>query len=118
MGWGLSLSGLRPDQIRTLVSTAADSSHSVIMGNLVATLVSSFLIGSSLFLQFTRTIMKSQLGLKFGKIELGTEKLAAPERLKKIPIYYNGRNVVIALVPSFWDESSPFLQVTRTTIKA
>ena len=64
---------------------AANSSHMVIMGNnLVNTLASSFLIGSSL-LQVTRTIIKSRLGSKFEKIRPGTEELAAPERLKKSP---------------------------------
>ena len=49
----------------------------------MTTLVSSFLIGSSLFLQVTRTTIKSRMGSKFGKIGPGTEELAAPERLKK-----------------------------------
>ena len=48
----------------------------------MTTLASSFLIDSSLFLQVTRTIIKSRLGLKFGKIRPGPEELAAPERLK------------------------------------
>ena len=38
--------------------------------------------------------------------------------LVKIPYTYNGRIVVSTLVRSFLDESSSFLQVTRTTIKA
>ena len=86
MGWGIVCIRFGPDQISTLISMAANSSHMVIMGNnLVTTLASSFLIGSSLFLQVTRTIIKSRLGLKFGKIRPGTEELAAPERLKKSP---------------------------------
>ena len=73
----MSVSGFGPDQIRTLVSM-------VIMGkNLATTLASSFWIGSSVFLQVTRTIIKSRLGLKFGKMGPGTEELAAPERSKK-----------------------------------
>ena len=52
----------------------------------MTTLTLSFLIGSSLFLQATRTIIKSRMDLKFGKIRSGTEKLAALEPLKKIPI--------------------------------
>ena len=31
-GWGLTALGLGPEQIRTLVSMASDSSHRVIMG--------------------------------------------------------------------------------------
>ena len=50
----------------------------------MTTLVSSFLIGSSIFLQVTRTTIKSRLGLKFGKVRPGTEELAAPEHLKKL----------------------------------
>ena len=43
-----------------MVSMATDSSHRVIMGkNLVTTLTTSFLIGSSLFLQETRTTIKA-----------------------------------------------------------
>ena len=45
-------------------------------------------------------------------------ELAALERLKKIPLTYNGGNLVSTLAPSFLIGSSSFLQVTRTTIKA
>ena len=45
-------------------------------------------------------------------------ELASLERLKKSQKTYNGRNVVSTLVLSFLNGSSPFLQVTRTTIKA
>ena len=45
-----------------------------------------FLIGSSSFLLVLRTTIKSQMGLKFGKIRSGTVDLAAVERLKKIPV--------------------------------
>ena len=38
----------------------------------MTTLVTSFLIGSSLDLQVTRTTIKSQMGSKFGKIGPGT----------------------------------------------
>ena len=51
----------------------------------MTTLASSFLIGAYLFLQVTRTTIKSQMGSKFGKIGPGTEELAAPEPLKKSP---------------------------------
>ena len=75
--WGggegvLAALGLGIDWIRTLVSMATDSSHRVIMGeNLVTTLTPSFLIVFSLFLQVTRTTIKSWMGLKFGTIEQG-----------------------------------------------
>ena len=48
----------------------------------MTTLASSFLIGSSLFLQVTRTTIKSRMGLKFSKIGLGTDELAAFKHLK------------------------------------
>ena len=60
--WGgvLTALGFWPDRIRTLVSMATGSSHRVIMGeNLVTTLAPSFLICSTLFLQVTRTTIKS-----------------------------------------------------------
>ena len=84
----------------------------------MTTLAPSFLIGSSLFLQVTRTTIKSRIGFKFGKIGPGTYELAALERLEKSPYTYSGRNVVTTLVPSFLDGSSSLLQVTRQTIKA
>ena len=52
----------------------------------MTTLAPSFLICSSLFLQVTRTTIKSRMGPKFGMIQLGTYELAALERLEKIPI--------------------------------
>ena len=52
----LTALGFGLDPIRTLVSMATDSSRRVLMEkNLVTTLALSFLIGSSLFLQVTRT---------------------------------------------------------------
>ena len=42
------------------------------MNNIVTNLAPLFLLESSLFLQVTRTIKKSQMGLKFGKIQHGT----------------------------------------------
>ena len=84
----------------------------------MTTLSPSFWIGSSLFLQVTRTTIKSRMGLKFGKIRRRTSELAAFEYLEKSPLTYNGRNVVITIEPSFLNGSSSFLQVTRTIIKA
>ena len=49
----------------------------------MTTLATSFLIGSSVFLQVMRTNIKSRMGSKFGKIGPGTYELAAldPHRL-------------------------------------
>ena len=86
------------------------------MNNVVTTLAPSFSIGSSLFLQATRTHIKSRVGLKFGPIRPWTVELAVLERLEKSPKTW--KNVVTTLVPSFLDGSSSFLQVTRPTIQA
>ena len=83
----------------------------------MTTLAPSFLICSSLFLQVTRTTIKSRMGSKFGRIQPGTYELAALERLEKSPLTFNGKNVVTTLVPSFLDGSSSFLQIIRSTIK-
>ena len=68
----------------------------------MTTLAPSFLIGSSLFMQVTRTTIESLIGSKFGKNRPWTAELAALERLEKSPYTYNGRNVVTTQVPSFW----------------
>ena len=63
--------GCGPDRIRTLVSLVTDISHRVIIGkNLVNTLALSFLIGSSSFLQVTRTTIISSTSSRFGQIGL------------------------------------------------
>ena len=51
----------------------------------MTTLAPSFLIGSSLFLQVTRTLIKSRMGSKFGSIRQRTYELAALECLEKSP---------------------------------
>ena len=51
----------------------------------MTTLVHSFLIVSSLFLQITRTTIKSRMGSKFDRFGPGTYELAALERLEKSP---------------------------------
>ena len=84
----------------------------------MTTLAPSFFICSSLFLQVTRTAIKSRMGLNFSRIRQGTYELAVLERLEKSPYTYNGRNIVTTLVPSFLDGSSSFLQIRRPTIKA
>ena len=54
------------------------------MNNVVTTLASSFLIGSS-FLQATSKPIISQMGSKFGRIRPGTYELPALEHLEKSP---------------------------------
>ena len=83
----------------------------------MTTLAPSFLIGTSLFLQVTRTTIKSRMGSKLGSIRRRTYELAALERLEKSPLTINGGNVVTTLVPLFSNGSSSFLQVTRSAIK-
>ena len=56
------------------------------MDNVVTTPVPSFFIGSSSFVQVTRSTIKAYMGLKLGQIRSGTVELAALERLKKITI--------------------------------
>ena len=51
----------------------------------MTTLAPSFFIGSSLFLEVTRTTIKSYMGSKLGSIRQRTYKLAALERLEKSP---------------------------------
>ena len=51
----------------------------------MTTLAPSFLNDSSLFLQVTKTTIKSGMGSKFGKIGLGTYELPALELLEKSP---------------------------------
>ena len=59
--------GFWPDRIRALVSMATDSYHCAIMGeNVVATLATSFLTGSSSFLGITRTTITSRMSSNFG----------------------------------------------------
>ena len=51
----------------------------------MTTLTPSFLIGTSLFLQVTRTTIKSWMGSKLGSIGRMTYELAALEHLEKSP---------------------------------
>ena len=53
--------------------------------NLVSTLAPSFLIGSSSYLQVTRTSIISRISTNFSKIRPRTAELAALEHLKKFP---------------------------------
>ena len=88
------------------------------MNSVVTTLAPSFLIGSSSFLQATRTPIKSLMDSKLGSIRRRTYELAALERLEKSPKTYNWRNVVTIQVLSILNGSSLFLHTIRTTIKA
>ena len=68
------------------MSMATDSSHRVIMGeNVVSSLAPSFLIGSSSYLQLTRTTIISRTSSNLGQIRPRTAELAALERLEKSP---------------------------------
>ena len=62
----------------------------------------SFLIGSSSFLQVTKTTIKAWMSLNFGGISPLTAELAALERLKKT------YKLVSTLAPSFLFGSSFF----------
>ena len=66
-------------------------------GNFVSTLAPPFLIGSSSFLQVTRTTIKAWMSSNLGRIPPLTSELAALERLKK-----TSYNLVSTLGPSFF----------------
>ena len=73
-------------EIRPDATTGFHGNHRVIMGeNVVSTLAPSFLIGSSSYLQVTKTSIISRTSLKFGQIGPRTAELAALERLEKSP---------------------------------
>ena len=72
-----------------------------LMFNVVSTLAPSFLIGSSSYLQVTRTSITYWASSKFGQIGPRTAELAALGHLEKIHMTYNGRNLVNTLAPSF-----------------
>ena len=55
---------------------------------------------------------------KFGRIRPRTPELAALERMKKIPLTYNGENNVITFSTLFLIGSFSYLQVMRTCIGA
>ena len=75
----------------------------------LATLAPSFLFGSSLFLEVTRTSITSQMSSNFDQIRLLTAELSALS-VWKINIF-----VVATLASLFFSGSSSFLQVTRIT---
>ena len=68
------------------MSMETDSFHRVIMEkNVVSTLAASFLIGSSSYLQVTRTSITSRTSSKFGQIGPRTAEVAALEHPEKSP---------------------------------
>ena len=73
---------LKFGQMRPLVSMATIEFYGE---NVVSTLAPSFLIGSSSYLQVTRTFIISRTSSKFGQIGPRTGELAALERLEKSP---------------------------------
>ena len=78
--------GFGPNQIKTLVSMATDSSHRVIMEkNGVATFSQLSFIRCFLYLQVMMTCMGARRSSKFSQIRQPTAELAALERLKKSP---------------------------------
>ena len=70
-------------RIRALVVMTTYTPIGVYGRNVVNTSATSFLIGSSLFLQVTWTTIKSQMSSKFGQIIPLTAELAALARLAK-----------------------------------
>ena len=74
----------------------------------ITTLAPSFLIGSSSFLQVTRTTIKALVSSNLGRIPPLTSELVALGNLKK-------RHIIL-LAPSFLIGSSSYLRVTRTSI--
>ena len=87
--WGGELTTISfgPDQIRTLVSMATESSHRVIMEKTVSPLfLGCVFIRSFSYVQVTMTCMRARTSLNFGLLGPLTAELAALERLKKIPI--------------------------------
>ena len=81
------------------------------MGKICYHSSSFFLIGSSSFLQVTRTTIKAWMSSNLGIIPPLTSELVALERLKK-----TSYNFVSTLAPSFLIGSSAYLQITRTSI--
>ena len=81
----------------------------------MATLATSFLIGSSSFLGIARTTITSRISSNFGQVRPQIAELAALERLENPHRLIMGK-MLWPLAPLFFFGSSSFLQVTRTTI--
>ena len=88
------------------------------MYNVVHTLAPSFLKESFSFMQVRRATIISWTNSKYSTIRPHFGEKDALERLKKIPLTYNGENLVSILEPLYLTGSFSFLQVTRATIKA
>ena len=72
----------RPDTHTRVICPCASVK---LLYSVVTTLAPSFLIGSSSYLQVTRTSITSRTSSKFGQIGPRTAELAALERLEKSP---------------------------------
>ena len=70
--------------------------------NDVSTFSRLFLIGSFLYLQVTRTCIKSRTSWNFHQIGPLTMELAALERLKNFPWTYNGKMLSPCWLVHFW----------------
>ena len=55
------------------------------------------------------TCMRAWMSSKFGRIRPRTTELAALERMKKIPLTYNGENDVITFSPLFIPPQTVFV---------
>ena len=84
----------------------------------MSSLAPSFLIGSSSYMQVTRTTIISRTSSNLGQILPRTAELAALERLEKSPYTYNGENDVLTFSPLFLIGFFSYLQVMRTCIRA
>ena len=86
LGGGLAALGFGPDQIRTLVSMATETSHRVIMVKTVSPLFLGYFSSDPFhYLQVMNTCMRARISSNFSLIGPPTEELAALERLKKSP---------------------------------
>ena len=117
LGWGERLhTALGADWIKTPISMATESPYWLKWGNDVSTFSRLFLIRSFLYMQVTRTCIKSRTNSNFDKIGPLTTELAALERQKNPHRLIMGKWCLHA--SSFFIESSSKLLVTRTGIKA
>ena len=73
------------DNLHAILSEKMRKNRGIAPENDLCTIPPSFLIGSSSFLQVTRTIIKSRISLNFGQIGPQTAELAALEHLEKFP---------------------------------
>ena len=83
------------------------------MYNAVNTLVPSFLIGSSSFLQVTRTTVKSWISSKLVQIQPCTEVLSALDGLKKSFTFL--RSIQSILMPCWLLWATCFLAIAKST---